>query len=267
MSSGDREKETEKEQNEEPLLLLSLKSYSSNSREEMKRESSSQRRRINWAQTKGNEAAALGVKTQHRSHGGNKLSELYESWETPVASHRELEEMLSVNNNIWRGREETVQPTLMGMNASPAVQKAHSAPSSPCFPGGWTWSWWLWCCLDFWSTGSVGSDPTQTSSRYHPELPSSLKNKPPPTIMFYDLLHTLAFLTVVGKIPMLPPLSLPPVGNYSAQTTQDWIPLSGNTNNVTTRSHKKSPAELRETFQLKTCVTSSLKRASNVLKK
>lgn len=88
----------------------------------------------------------------------------------------------------------------------------------------------------------------------------------PPTIMFYDLLHTFAFLTGVGKFPMLPPLSLPPVGNYSAQTTQDWIPLSGNTNNVATRSHKKSPAELKETFQLKTCVTSSLKRASNVLK-
>lgn len=55
----------------------------------------------------------------------------------------------------------------------------HWAHSSPCFPGGWIWSWWLWCCLDFWSRGSAGSDPTQTSSHYHPELPSSLKNKTP----------------------------------------------------------------------------------------
>lgn len=47
----------------------------------------------------------------------------------------------------------------------------------PCFPGGWIVSWWLWSCLDFWSRWSAGSDPTRTSSRYHPEPPSGLKNK------------------------------------------------------------------------------------------
>lgn len=62
---------------------------------------------------------------------------------------------------------------------SSCSETRRSAHSSPCFPDGWIWSWWLWCCLDFWSRGSVGSDPTQTSSRYHPELLSSLKNKTP----------------------------------------------------------------------------------------
>lgn len=83
--------EREMEEKEEPLLLLSLKSYSSKSREEMEREKSSQRRRINWTQRKGNEAAAWGVKTEPRSHGGNKLSEFKESWRSPSKHwvHRE----------------------------------------------------------------------------------------------------------------------------------------------------------------------------------
>lgn len=47
----------------------------------------------------------------------------------------------------------------------------------PCFLGDWIVFWWLWSCLDFWSRWSAGSGPTRTSSRYHPELPSGLKNR------------------------------------------------------------------------------------------
>lgn len=64
----------EKEENEEPLLLLSLKSYSNSRGNEERKELSEKDNKL--SREKGNEAAALVVKTEHRSQGGNKLPEL-----------------------------------------------------------------------------------------------------------------------------------------------------------------------------------------------
>lgn len=168
----------EMEENEEPLLRLSLKSYSSNSREEKEREKSSQRRR-----------------TEHRE---KVMRQQLGEWRENLA-------LMEETSRVLRAGEHQCSPGLTGrtgrdaLNQPPHLKKEgdhpansdgrecvsscsetqRSAHSSPCSPGGWIWSWWLWCCLDSWSRGSAGSDPTQTSSRYHPELPSSLKNKTP----------------------------------------------------------------------------------------
>lgn len=140
---------------------------------------SSQKRRINqhqeklmrqqlweWRQLQGGP----------RSHGGHQPSELWEDGRHQCSTGltgRTGGEALG-----HRRREEGGGRPTRSAGCECVPSSSETKPtlcSSPCFPGGWTWSWWLWSCPGFWSRGSVGSDPTRTSSRCHPELPSSLQ--------------------------------------------------------------------------------------------
>lgn len=135
--------------------------------------------------------------------------------------------------HTWLENRKAVRKALRMLGDASAALGSHrklcSAHSSPCFPGGWIWSWWLWCCLDFWSRGSVGSDPTQTSSRYHPELLSSLKHKTPDHFL-WPALHADGEAHISNRCRQV---------HNSPTCSNHWISaLAGNNNVVTTRSHK-----------------------------